>query len=347
MNLLDSIRVHGAQDKRIELYRGDLTELSADEAFDLLVVSAFPNDYIPTRSSVIGALDRKGLSVATLARTKEVDLRVNFSCWLSSEFSLRESGLRFRRILCFEPLVRGRPPEVVADIFRALAPILAERQDIKSVALPVVAAGDQGYSAAEMLTPILDAALHWLENGLPLDCIKVITHSEESAREAVAVLTKQKAEYLRSNASSVAHRADYDVFISYSRANTPESEVMEQALRKFRPDIRIFVDRKEIDIGRAWQSEIFESLDRCRKVVTMLSPDYLNSRICKEEFNIAWMRAREINQNTIFPVYLYTTQLPTYMRYRNYIDCREGDRSKLTEASRTLLATLDEARPHQ
>ena len=347
MKLLDSIRVHGAQTKRIELYRGDLTELSADEAFDLLIVSAFPNDYIPTRSSVIGALDRKGLSVAALSRTKEVDLRDNFSCWLSSELSHQESGLRFRRILCFEPLVRGRPPEVVADIFRALAPILAERKDIKSVALPVVATGDQGYSVAEMLIPLLEAALHWLENGLPLDCIKIVTYSEDRAREAVLVFAKRKAEYLQSGAPAVAHRADYDVFISYSRTNTPESEVMEQALRKSRPSIRIFVDRKEIDIGRAWQPEIFESLDRCRKVVTLLSPDYLNSKICKEEFNIAWMRAREIDQDTIFPIYLYTAQLPTYMKYRNYIDCREGDRSKLAEASKALLSALDGARPHQ
>ena len=181
MKLLDFIEIHGQQHKRIELYQGDLTTLSATEAFDLLVVSAFPDDYIPTSRSLIGALHRKGLSVRSLANAKEIDLRVNFSCWLSSEFTPQNSDLRFRRILCFEPRVRGIPPEVVGDIFRCLVPILAERPDIKSIALPVVAAGDQDYPVGAMLTPLLEAGLHWLENGLPLDCIKIVTFSDASA----------------------------------------------------------------------------------------------------------------------------------------------------------------------
>jgi hypothetical protein len=72
----------------------------------------------------------------------------------------------------------------------------------------------------------------------------------------------------------------------------------------------------------------------------MLSPDYLGSKVCKEEFNIAWIRARETDEDLIFPVYLYTAALPTYMKYRNYFDCREGDRSKIAEASKKLLSAL-------
>jgi hypothetical protein len=341
MKLLDSIEVRGEQNKVIELHQGDLTDLTAAEAFDLLVVSAYPDDYTPTSTSLIGALDRKGLSVQSLAGDKEIDLRANFSSWLSKEFTPRDPGLRFRRILCFEPLVRGRPPELVGDIFRALTPVLAERPDIRTVALPLVAAGDQGYPAAVMLGPLLEAALQWLENGLPLDCIKIVTQSDPQAQEALDLFSKQKAQYQRSAPRLQAKGIDYDVFISYSRANAPESEAMEQALRISRPGIRIFVDRKEIDIGSAWQPEIFENLDRCRKVVAMLSPDYLGSKVCKEEFNIAWIRGRETDEDLIFPVYLYTAALPTYMKYRNYFDCREGDHVKIAEASQKLLTALD------
>jgi hypothetical protein len=131
------------------------------------------------------------------------------------------------------------------------------------------------------------------------------------------------------------------VFISYSHRNAEASQALEHALRAGRPDIRIFVDRKDLNIGSAWQPEIFESLDRCHRVVTLLSPDYLGSKVCKEEYNIAWIRARETEQDVIFPVYLYTAPLPTYMKYRNYFDCREGDPSLLAEASRKLLAELD------
>lgn len=194
-----------------------------------------------------------------------------------------------------------------------------------------------------MLAPLLEAALHWLENGLPLDRIKIVTHSDAQARKALQVFSERKAQYVVPVPKSVTQEIDYDVFISYSRVNAHESEALERALRQSRPDIRIFVDRKEIDIGSPWQPEIFESLDRCRKVVAMLSPDYLGSKVCKEEFNIAWIRGRETDKDVIFPVYLYTTALPTYMKYRNYFDCREGDKSKIAEASKKLLAALDGA----
>jgi len=341
MRLLDTINVRSGKTRRIELYQGDLTFLSEAERFDLLVVSAFPDDYVPTGGSLIGALHRKGLSVQSLAGNKEIDLRENFSCWLSKEFTPLDQGLQFRRILCFEPLVRGRPPELVGDIFRALTPIIAERPDIKSIAMPLVAAGDQGYNVAAMLVPLLEAATHWLESGLPLERIKIVTHSDAHAKKALEILSTQRSKYGQSAPTPAMTGMDFDVFISYARENVQESETMEQALRAIRPDIRIFMDRKEIDIGSAWQPEIFESLDKCHKVVALLSPDYLGSKVCKEEFNIAWIRARETDQDVIFPVYLYTAALPTYMKYRNFFDCREGDQSKISEASKRLLSALD------
>ncbi|SDW34483.1 hypothetical protein [Nitrosomonas communis] len=47
MKLLDFIEIRGREEKRIELYQGDLTDLSPAEGFDLLVASAFPNEYTP------------------------------------------------------------------------------------------------------------------------------------------------------------------------------------------------------------------------------------------------------------------------------------------------------------
>jgi len=384
MKTLSSIQVHGAKPRRIELLQGDLTELGADEGFDLLVVSAFPDDYLPTRTSLIGALHRKGLSVAALAKDKSVDLRDNFSCWLSKPLSPTDPGLRFTRILCFEPSKRGAPPEVVGDIFRALMPILAEEPDINSIALPIVAAGNQGCSVAEMLPPLLDAALGWLEKGLPLDCIKIVTLRDTQAAEAERIFNARKLAYLtprpaaatplagddfllgggvdrggasdgnfRSMDSGIASpdtapapafetpaEPEYDVFISYSRKNAHDSEMLEKTLRRLRPEIRIFVDRKNLDVGCAWQIEIFESLDKCRKIVAMLSPEYIASKVCKEEFNIAWLRGREADDDIIYPLYLYSAPLPTYMKYKNFLDCREGDALRIEEASRRLLETL-------
>jgi len=341
MKLLDTILIRGDQDKRIELYQGDLAAVSSNDSFDLLVVSAFPDDYLPTPTSLIGALSRRGLSVESLATAKDLDLRRDFSCWLSGQFTPPDPGISFRRILCFEPLVRGEPPEVVGDIFRALAPILGDKPEINTVAMPIVAAGDQGYSVAEMLRPLLDAAVQWLERGLPITRLKIVAHSDSAASEARDVFRTARGKYGRSSPTATRGVLEYDIFVSYARENLSEMEVLEAALSESGRDLRIFLDRKEIDIGTPWQPQIFESIDRCRKLVAMFSPDYLSSKVCKEEFNIAWVRSREADDDIIFPLYLYTADLPTYMKYRNYFDCREGDAQKIRAASRRLLTALD------
>ena len=133
---------------------------------------------------------------------------------------------------------------------------------------------------------------------------------------------------------------DFDVFLSYAREDSALVDDLAQRLRHKAPAIRIFLDRKNINVGTAWQPEIFESLDRCRKVVALFSPDYLASKVCKEEFNIAWARSRDCDREILFPIYLFTAKLPTYMSYRAYFDCREGDAARLEGACDALLAAL-------
>jgi hypothetical protein len=84
---------------------------------------------------VIGALDRVGVSVAKLARDKAEDLREEYGCWLSRPIA-DEHG--FRKVLCFEPTLRGSPPEVVGDIFRCLMPVIERGAEISSIAMPLV-----------------------------------------------------------------------------------------------------------------------------------------------------------------------------------------------------------------
>jgi hypothetical protein len=112
--------------RHVELLVGDLANIPSEHAVDVLVISAFPNDYSPTANSLIGALDRRGVSVSELASAKQFDLRDNFSCWLSREVVADVPDLHFKRILCFEPIARGSPtyPTFISSVFCVLSRLL-------------------------------------------------------------------------------------------------------------------------------------------------------------------------------------------------------------------------------
>jgi TIR domain len=52
----------------------------------------------------------------------------------------------------------------------------------------------------------------------------------------------------------------------------------------------ILVDRLELGVGVEWLSWIARALDRSKKVVTVFSPDYFESKPCQDELNTALLR---------------------------------------------------------
>ena len=83
--------------------------------------------------------------------------------------------------------------------------------------------------------------------------------------------------------------------------------------------------------------EIFETLYASARIIALLSSDYLQSKVCKEEFNIALFRNREAKSDILFPIYLKTAALPTYMKLLHHTDCRKNDLDKLRGASINIL----------
>ncbi|MCC7206600.1 MAG: toll/interleukin-1 receptor domain-containing protein, partial [Anaerolineae bacterium] len=192
---------------------------------------------------------------------------------------------------------------------------------------------------ADMIEPLLDAAVHWLALGLPVKRLLIVEKDELKAAEvkgAFGVLKKRHAGAV----VQATPEYRYDVFISYSRRDQTSAEFVMDELKRLWPGVRVFFDRLEIDTGAAWQQRIFEALDDCNKVIALYSPDYLASKVCQEEFNIAWMRHRDSDGGVLLPVYLRTAGLPTYMKAIQFIDCRESDRERLTAACRHIVAAL-------
>ena len=130
---------------------------------------------------------------------------------------------------------------------------------------------------------------------------------------------------------------EFDLFVSYAHADALEVSYFEELLHARHPELRLFIDRKEMSAGAAWQREIFESLDDCRKVIVFYSPSYLKSKVCLDEFNIGLCRHRESKEPILVPIYLYSARLPTYMKLVQFVDCREFERTLLASAIDSIV----------
>jgi hypothetical protein len=339
VKVLASMAIQTRPEARIELWQGDLTDLGPAFAVDALLFSAFPDDYSETPGSLVGALGARGLHVRDLALDKDLDIRPTHSCWLSKPVPPTTSGMRFRRLIGFEPWSLGQPPDRVGDIFRALEWLTAVRPEIRSAAMPVVAAGDAGYPVTTMLEPMLAVARPWMEIGLGLDRIAIAVHSDQDAAAAMQLFERVREGYT-SPVAPVTEGLDFDVFVSYAHKDAELAAGFVECLREIQPDVRAFVDRDLLEIGMAWQEEIFESLERSRLVVALLSPDYLLSKPCKQEFGIARLQGDRLGRRVLCPVYVRSADLPTRVLYLQYVDAREGERERLRTAAAEIAGLL-------
>ena len=194
MVLLDYIQVktsNGFAD--IELYHGDLSAIPEEHKVDIVILSAFPNDYTPTPGTLIGSFAAKGLSVEQLSKDKEMDLRKSLWCWFSKALNpAQQAQFNLQHILCFEPEIRlDEAAEYVADIFRCLNNFAFD-DDHNHVAMPTVAAGNQQASAIKITAAIIEAATFWLQRGLPLLSIKIVEINEAKALDLKKVFAQYK-----------------------------------------------------------------------------------------------------------------------------------------------------------
>lgn len=337
---------HHRQLRTIGLYLGDLAKLPSRDAVDVLVVSAFSDDYMPTPSSLIGALYENGISVADLARDKQKDMREEFSCWISKPVPKAKG---FKRILCIESGWRGSPPEITNDIFRALAPCSVSEIRNGSVAMPLLGAGDQGYSSEEMMRSILQAAVFWLRRGMSLGQLKIVVHSEEAAGPARnAFLEAKQADQTRQDSTrkmgltrATKPNKAYDVFLSYAHKDLSAAKAVVKAINARDPGARVFFDREELAAGESWVLNIADSLDASRRVAPLYTPNYWKSPYCRDEFAAAYIRQRDTGRTILFPLYFRSADIPSLFRTVQFTDCREGDAKKLANACRALCKTLN------
>ncbi|MGK2864192.1 MAG: toll/interleukin-1 receptor domain-containing protein [Chitinophagaceae bacterium] len=337
----------------VELLYGDLSAIPSKHATDILVMSAFPGNYIALKGSLIYALNEKGLSVESLSRDKETDLRHTLNCWLSKPLSLADQQkFNFKKILCFEPGEKIKEPdEVVGDIFRCINSFAFD-EDNNELAMPIIGTGYQQVSLDKMLPALLTACHFWLSNGLPLQNIKLVVHDKEKAEQALGLFNEfkktisqkpaQKFKKINSNSKPMLAPLPkrYDYFLSYAHTHSKDIQLFVEELKNKNKKLSVFYDKDSIPPGGLWIQQISAAIQQADQVLIFLSPDYDQSPVCWDEFQCAKLMEYNLKKSIIKTVYLYGHQqspMPLIMGIYSYIDCREGNKEKLKHCVETLV----------
>ena len=371
MKLLSEINIERSRDTAaIQLLQGDLSAIPPEYSTDILVMAAFPGDYMALKGSLIYALNEKGLSVEALAMDKETDLRSQLQCWLSKPLSLADQEkFNFKKILCFEPGDKiNKPEEVVGNIFRCINTFVFE-EDINVLAMPMIGTGYQRVPIQKMLPALLQACQFWLKNGLPLQCIKLVVQSDDKALQAINLFSefKNSIQSMPVDTTTPAPprampprppaapepivepvqlptpppaKKGYDYFLSYAHVHSKEIQLFVDALKRNNSNLSVFYDKDSIPPGGLWIQQISAAIQQADKVLIFLSPDYDKSPVCWDEFQCAKLMEYNRKKNIIQTVYLYghkETELPVIMGIYSYIDCREGNEEKIQHCVRKLL----------
>lgn len=339
MRIVDSVSFYrDGVTRQFDLAVGNLTDLPNEVTYDFLVVSTFPGIYTPTPGTLLADLERVGVSVLEMSRNIAVDLRDSFGSWVSQEITQPNSGVRFHRILCFEPARRGAAPEVIGDIFRCLAPLVTTDFQDARITMPLIATGEQGWDKAAILEALGEAALNWMAAGMPIRQVTVVVLEDADADMLSPVMRNLAGRTLVEDKVSLPVAYDYDVFISYAHMNDRMVSSFVEELKQRNGRLRIFYDRLSLNPSAAWQSTIYDAIDHSRSSVVFYSPHYISSKVCLEEFNIALFRNRELDYQFVFPIYLESADLPTYFKLLQYFDCRDEQEHQLALAANEFLA---------
>ena len=411
MELLSEIIIHRPNgEAAVQLLHGDLSSLPKEHKTDILVISAYPGDYTPLEGSLMGALYRKGVDVGELSLSKAVDLRSQLHCWLSKPLAKDlQERLNVKSLLCFEPgNMLDNSEEVVGNIFRCINAFAFEQQ-FNVVALPIVTAGYQKVPLSIVFPVLVDAAAFWLENGLPLHCIKLVIYRQEQVPQALQIFTRAKQAFesktarkksnkpggastgstiarnsvgattrsggkagpddvisghstMRSGASSALPQSvpasapmsdspqaqtkaespkdEYDYFISYAHTHSELINSFVDLVKLRNGQLNIFYDRDSIPPGSQWIRQLSSAIQKAKKVLIFLSPDYDKSPVCWDEFQCAKLMEYNKRKQIIQTIYLYDyldIEMPPIMGIYSYIDCREGDPEKLRKSIEKII----------
>jgi hypothetical protein len=284
MNIIDRFivprRRGTAAPATIELLQGDLSAIPPEQAVDALVVSAFPNSYTPNPGTLFEDLLARGLDMQEVARRKQEDQRSRLGCWISEPLPPPLArAFNFTRIVCIEPSYPafvensgfdgGNIEETVGFVFRCLNNFVipegvegpgARRFDLARIAMPLLATGNQRVPVDAMLPRLLQAAIFWLEQGLPIEQLKIVAFSPAETVVATRIFSAVASARRSGAGPQATPSASVRPAWEAELAGTIASQLIESCSQQLRNQL-LAVAR---DDERVTVEALFQRLDRSR-----------------------------------------------------------------------------------
>jgi hypothetical protein len=198
ITFINSVNVDNAWGTRtINLYSGDLTQMSPSNYVDFLVVSALPGDYSPTSGSLIGALAAQGVSVQQLSQNKAANYEPGMPCWVSQPIVPPNPGIQFGRILLFEPPlpVTSNAAVDIPDIFQSINCFKGGSGNT-TVAMPLVSTGSGGADPSQILMWTFYSAATAACGTFPLMTINIVVYDQSLIQPMTTLFAQLKSNYL-------------------------------------------------------------------------------------------------------------------------------------------------------
>lgn len=306
--LVHSVKISDSagRERYLEIWTGDIAAQSQPTPVDLLVLSAFPNDYAEVEGTVIHRLSQVGINVEELAKDKAADHRPRWQSWVSKPL-VNNSAVK--QLICFEPALDERPAHRVGNVFRTvreqlIAAGVSAESPMNTLRIPLLTAGSRNSPREEMVEAILSQGWLHLGAGLPVKRLQLFLGLRDRGIDNLLVeagiqLEKVRQRWVQDFINSPT--PDFDLFISYRHADDHILHNLSEELQRRRPEMRLFIDKERLQPGGYWKQDLIRGLSRSRQALCFITADYPNSVECMDEFHasVLW---NEIRPRFLVPV---------------------------------------------
>jgi tetratricopeptide (TPR) repeat protein len=131
---------------------------------------------------------------------------------------------------------------------------------------------------------------------------------------------------------------EYHVFVSYRSSD--RAWAMSLVARLEGVGLRVFIDQKELELGKSLAAQLQRALTRSRSAVVLVSKGWIASPWCQQESEVLLDRALKDPNFPLVPLRLDDSQMPAFLNTRLWIDFNGVPRAEGDGIDRLINALI-------